>query len=58
MDLTGAISIVTGGTKGIGFAIAETLLRNGAKVMVCGRDKRGLNQAVEWLSQFGRAKGK
>ena len=51
------VAIVTGGSKGIGLAIAEALLKGGAKVMVCGRDKRGLNQAVEWLSKHGQAEG-
>jgi NAD(P)-dependent dehydrogenase (short-subunit alcohol dehydrogenase family) len=51
------VAIVTGGSKGIGFAIAEALLKNGAKVFICGRDKRDLNQAVEWLSQHGSVEG-
>ncbi len=32
------LALVTGGTRGIGLAIAETLLRDGARVIVCGRE--------------------
>jgi 3-oxoacyl-[acyl-carrier protein] reductase len=47
------IALVTGASKGIGYAIAEALLNEGAKVMICGRDMRDLKQAVEWLSAKG-----
>ena len=48
-------ALVTGGTKGIGLAVAERLLRAGAAVTVCGRDPAGLENARQRLSQFGAA---
>ena len=39
MDFAGRAVIVTGGTKGIGFAIAERFLAEGADVVVCGRNE-------------------
>lgn len=36
-DFTGRAVVVTGGTKGIGYAIAEAFLGAGAEVLVCGR---------------------
>lgn len=57
MDLNSKIAIVTGGTKGIGYAIAEKLLQNGAKVLICGRDKGDLRHAIAWLSAHGHVEG-
>ncbi|MEO6588609.1 MAG: SDR family oxidoreductase [Pyrinomonadaceae bacterium] len=51
------IAVITGGTKGIGFSIAEKLLKSGAKVFVCARDKFDLKRALEKLSAHGRVDG-
>lgn len=39
VDFTGRAVVVTGGTKGIGSAIAEAFLGAGAEVLVCGRNE-------------------
>lgn len=51
------IAVVTGGTKGIGYAVAEELLKAGAKVFVCGRDKFDLKRSLEKLSAHGKVDG-
>lgn len=44
-------AIVTGATKGIGYAIAAAILDTGGKVMITGRTEAGVTAAVERLSQ-------
>lgn len=44
------IAIVTGATRGIGYAIAEALLEAGGKVMITGRSDAGVSAAVAKLS--------
>jgi 3-oxoacyl-[acyl-carrier protein] reductase len=51
------IAVVTGGSKGIGFSIAENLLKKDAKVFVCARDKFDLKRALEKLSAHGQVDG-
>lgn len=56
-DLKDKAAIVTGGTKGIGLAIASGLALAGARVLICGRDKADLRSAVDHLSSAGRVEG-
>lgn len=43
------VIIVTGGSKGIGYAIAEKLLKEGAEVIITGRNEMDLESAVSKL---------
>jgi len=47
-------AIVTGGSRGIGFAIARAILRGGGRVMITGRDEQRLNEAVLSLGKLVR----
>ncbi|XP_062095528.1 tropinone reductase homolog At2g29150-like isoform X4 [Humulus lupulus] len=50
--LKGLTALVTGGTKGIGFAIVEELAGLGAAVHTCSRTETELNERVqEWKSK-------
>ncbi|MEP6850915.1 MAG: SDR family oxidoreductase [Acidobacteriota bacterium] len=55
--IEGKVAAITGGTKGIGLAIAETLVKNGARVFICGRTKKDLRFALDDLSPIGIVEG-
>ena len=46
MNLKGATALVTGGSNGIGLAIAKGLIEAGARVAITGRDEQRLNAAA------------
>lgn len=54
-DLKDKVVLVTGGARGIGFAIAEAFAKNNSKVVIVGRNETGLRTAVSRLGE--RAKG-
>ena len=46
------ISIVSGGSEGLGLALAEYLLRSGKDVLILGRDCEKLNRAAKKLGRI------
>lgn len=59
MNFAGKAALVTGGTKGIGRAVALALHGAGAEVMVCSRDEANVTRVVEEFAQteHGRLAG-
>ncbi len=54
LGLDGKVALVCGGSRGIGFASAIELAREGASVMICGRDPAALASAGSTLMELGR----
>lgn len=55
LELGGKVVVVTGGTDGLGAALADVLVGEGARVAVCGRDPDRLDATAERLGDAGLA---
>jgi 3-oxoacyl-[acyl-carrier protein] reductase len=53
MNQTGKVAIVTGGTRGIGRAIAESLVSTGARVAITARNEQELSNTVSQFNPIG-----
>lgn len=51
--LENKVAYITGGTKGIGFGIAQILLQNGVSVAFSGRRREDVEKAEQELKQYG-----
>lgn len=51
------VALITGGTKGIGFGIAKSLLEQGYKVAITSRNQANADDAVRKLKEFGEILG-
>jgi 3-oxoacyl-[acyl-carrier protein] reductase len=54
--IAGKNALVTGGTRGIGLAVAEALLGAGANVAICGRSEETVKRAVSQLTNKAKSK--
>lgn len=52
--LANKTAIITGGARGIGFAIASELVNQGVKVVICSRTKNELQNALKELNKKNR----
>jgi len=56
VELTGNTAIVTGASKGIGYAIAEAFARAGSNVVVCARNEQEITKAAATLDDLGEGR--
>jgi NAD(P)-dependent dehydrogenase (short-subunit alcohol dehydrogenase family) len=53
LELGGKVVVVTGGSDGLGLALATRLAHEGASVAICGRDERRLEAAARAVEETG-----
>jgi 3-oxoacyl-[acyl-carrier protein] reductase len=53
LGLSGKVALITGASRGIGRAIATSLVKEGVRVAICARDAKALEAAAESLRKSG-----
>ena len=53
INLKSKVALITGGTKGIGYAVAESLLAEGISVAITGRTEEAAHSAAKSLNTNG-----
>ncbi|MGB5436652.1 MAG: SDR family oxidoreductase [Maribacter sp.] len=53
MNLQGKVAYITGGSKGIGYSVAQSLLKAGMKVAISGRSLHSVQEAASQLGNNG-----
>ena len=53
LGLKGRRALITGGSQGIGYAVAEGFLEEGCSVVIASKNEERLQSAVERLSKYG-----
>ena len=53
LGLTGRVAMVTGGSRGLGKQIAQTLAREGCKLSICARSQDSLDETLTELRTQG-----
>jgi 3-oxoacyl-[acyl-carrier protein] reductase len=57
LGLKGEVALVAASSRGLGFAAAQQLVQEGARVVICGRNGSDVDKAVERLGEAGEGTG-
>src|SRR5512146_1054511 len=52
-EVRGRVVLITGGSRGLGLAMAQEFARRGARVVICARDQQELEAAEQKLRALG-----
>ncbi|MEM9821846.1 MAG: SDR family NAD(P)-dependent oxidoreductase, partial [Bacteroidota bacterium] len=55
-ELKDKVALITGGSKGIGYGVAEEMLKQGMSVAITSRSQEAADQATKTLSQWGEGR--